>query len=169
DRVRARLRLADADVVRARADLGDERGEPDSIEPDDRDTLARLDAELVDAPLRVRDLLGPLGRGVAELEADRLARVLEHEDAPLGADALELLVGELEAKVTAEDELVRFEERLAARRLAARVRGALGFVAHGLLARDRFGPGVLAELLRERAEEAVQRRRVAEDEAREET
>src|SRR5262249_47277824 len=73
---------------------------------------ARLEAELVGAALRLRDLLGPRGGLRAEIERSAALRERDDEHAPLRLDPADVGERDLEALVAAEQEVVRLEEDL---------------------------------------------------------
>src|SRR5262249_18648750 len=99
---------------------------------DERDLRAGLHAELGGARLRVLDLVGPCGRLRADLEDGRAFGERHVEGAARGHDGLDVGKRNLDARIAAEEEVVRLEEDLAAVRPLAETHRAVALAAHKL-------------------------------------
>jgi len=100
-------------------------------EPEERNGGGGFDAEFVEEAGGMKDLVGPLWSGGAEVEGGGAVREGNAEGADGGADGLHRTEGDLQAEGAAEEKEVGFEEEFAGRGLAFEAGGAERFETHG--------------------------------------
>ncbi len=93
--------------------------------------MFRLDAELVEAALRVADLLRPLGSRWSKVERQRAIRADEPQFPCARFDLRDARERDPQPEVrAAKDDLRRLEQRLAGDGVASDANGGLGFQSH---------------------------------------